>query len=175
MNIIKKLFKLLWLILLSLLVFYMLLTSWILWRKYLTLCGTKSSRLHWYMSVLESEINTLNSVYNEYNNVQLKENICYTLFNHYILNKDKWTEMPDCEIWLYEAKLLKKWKKCYVYKLKVKDIFSKEQYKYINFYKKFILWNYDIWKRCGEKDYEKCNIYITEKWILDYNNNYKCE
>jgi len=93
--------------------------------------------------------------------------------------------------YLYEAGLPVKWldkyiklekvgKNCYMYKLPVNKLLSEREYKYYYLHKEWkvlflIKWDYRTWKRCKFDDYKTCNIYLTEKWLLKYTDDYECK
>jgi len=80
----------------------------------------------------------------------------------------------------YKPELLKKWKWCFIYRVKLSNIMNKEEYEdmidksklYDMFY---IKWDYNSRKICGKEDYENCNIYMMEKWIKVYDDDYECK
>ena len=172
MNIIKNIFESLWRIILIVVVFFIWLFIWIPMFS----CDRSLDVLDYdsdYMK-LNTDINYLLYFYENGELSKLDKNLCYTYTVSYIKNRSNFSDPIYCNFLFYQSKLQKQWKKCFVYKLILKDFMTKEQYNQVSS-TAFIVWNYDSWKKCREFDYEYCNMYITEKWLLKYNDKYKCE
>ena len=126
---------------------------------------------------LKNNSSSLSFIYKEnWNKVKLEKNLYYTTNLNY-----KYYDNIDLSYipLLVKTKLIKRWKNCYIYRLKVKDILEKYRYDFLpksySMFNNYIKWNYNSWKKCEEWDYENCNIYITERWMLNYNDRYDCK
>ena len=88
------------------------------------------------------------------------------------------------KLWLkYKPELIKKWKDCYLYRIKVKNVIDKKLYDFAYDFKRkklwwyplYIKWYYNSKQKCRKEDYEDCNIYLMEKWIKVYDDDYECD
>ena len=171
--------KILLLFLLTVFLYTMLDMSWVLWKP--SYCKPSNQVYNDYYVSLYNKANILGTLYKLDKKFKLDKNICYSFMNYYMLNETEYIDITsmrndfNCTVSMYESKLIKKWNNCFIYKLKIKNFLTKDEYSKVVYISRQIVWNYDSWKKCEKWDYEKCNMYITEKWVLKYNDSYKCE